>query len=113
MVKLFLLIKLLFRIIYYYYFCYLLDYNEVQIVKLGGVLPIVSGAEYAAECLQDGNSRTEKESIQLEELATQCCRALRNLSVNRKYSRNHTYLTVLNDCLFLLILCFQRKIKVK
>lgn len=29
--------------------------------------------------------KTDKEITQLEELGTQCCRALRNLTVNRKY----------------------------
>jgi hypothetical protein len=45
--------------------------------------PIVQGAELAADGLYNPGARTEKEITQLEELATQCCRALRNLSVNR------------------------------
>eukprot|EP01033_Poteriospumella_lacustris_P003129 gene3129-2302_t len=57
------------------------DNNEVEIVRLG-VDPIVQGAELAADGLYNPGARTEKEITQLEELATQCCRALRNLSVN-------------------------------
>jgi hypothetical protein len=48
--------------------------------------PIVSGAEFAARELDDLANRTEREITQLEELATQCSRALRNLSVNREFS---------------------------
>jgi uncharacterized tellurite resistance protein B-like protein len=48
--------------------------------------PIVNGAEFAARELDDLANRTEREITQLEELATQCSRALRNLSVNREFS---------------------------
>jgi hypothetical protein len=59
-----------------------LDNNEVEIVRLG-VEPIISGAELAADQLLGGfHGRSDKELTQLEELATQCCRAMRNLSVN-------------------------------
>jgi glutamine synthetase len=58
----------------------------VEIVKANGLHPIVSGAEFAARELDDLVNRTEREITQLEELATQCSRALRNLSVNRKFS---------------------------
>ncbi len=53
-------------------------------MKLNGLQPIVSGTELAAEELDDLSTRSEREISQLEELATQCSRALRNLSVNRK-----------------------------
>ena len=56
----------------------------MEIVKLNGLQPIVSGTELAAEELDDLSTRSEREISQLEELATQCSRALRNLSVNRK-----------------------------
>ena len=53
-------------------------------MKCDGLHPIISGADYAATELDDLNNRTEREISQLEELGTQCARALRNLSVNRK-----------------------------
>jgi len=58
------------------------DNNEVEIVRVGGVEPIVNGIATAAEGLTSNSARSDKELQQLEELATQCCRALRNLSVN-------------------------------
>ncbi len=62
------------------------DSNEEEIVRLG-IDPIVTGAEMAVDGLMTTaiHGKTEKEIIQLEELATQCCRAMRNLSVNREY----------------------------
>lgn len=59
------------------------DSNEEEIVRLG-IDPIVTGAEMAVDGLMTTaiHGKTEKEIIQLEELATQCCRAMRNLSVN-------------------------------
>jgi hypothetical protein len=58
------------------------DNNEVEIVRLG-VEPIISGANLAADGLFCSfHGKSERELTQLEELATQCCRAMRNLSVN-------------------------------
>lgn len=63
----------------------MLDNNEVEIVRVNGLQPIINGAAIAAESLNAyGTNKTDKELSQLEELATQCSRALRNLSVNRK-----------------------------
>ncbi len=53
-------------------------------MKANGLHPIISGADLAANELDDLSNHTEREITQLEELATQCARALRNLSVNRK-----------------------------
>jgi hypothetical protein len=61
------------------------DANEIEIVRVRGLEPIISGAQYAARELDDLSARSEREINQLEELATQCSRALRNLSVNRKF----------------------------
>lgn len=67
------------------------DLNEIEIVKAGGLAPITHGATLAAETLTlSGKFRTgtqdrsEKDIANLEELAAQCSRALRNLSVNSK-----------------------------
>ncbi len=53
-------------------------------MKANGLHPIISGADLAANELDDLSNHSEREITQLEELATQCARALRNLSVNRK-----------------------------
>lgn len=86
------------------------DENEIEIVKQHGVAPIVACAAMVAEALDnDMNGETSYTSLSLPfisffmwnvmagksgyparemqyilELAAQCCRALRNLSVNRK-----------------------------
>jgi hypothetical protein len=57
------------------------DKNEVEIVKCYGLEPIVQGLELGATELNESRL-TPKEKLLLEELATQCARALRNLSVN-------------------------------
>lgn len=44
----------------------------------------MAGAVVAAEGLELGDCKSDKELSLLEELGTQCARALRNLSVNRK-----------------------------
>lgn len=64
----------------------IVDNNEIEIVRVNGLEPIVKGAALAADGLDSGSIRTDKELAQHEELATQCSRALRNLSVNRKLS---------------------------
>eukprot|EP01036_Dinobryon_divergens_P022256 gene22256-30498_t len=60
------------------------DANELEIVRLGGLEPIITSMALAAEGLE-GSERVPRASRDLpllEELATQCARALRNLSVN-------------------------------
>lgn len=65
------------------------DNNEIEIVNLNGLDPIVASTAQAALGLEDLDSRTDREITLLEELATQCARALRNLSVNGLISYNH------------------------
>lgn len=60
------------------------DHNEVEIVRCSGLDPIVLGLALAADGLDSIAGKHDKEIGLLEELATQCARALRNLSVNRK-----------------------------
>ena len=55
-------------------------------MKVNGLEPIIAGAQLSARELDDLSNRSEREISQLEELATQCSRALRNLSVNRKFN---------------------------
>jgi hypothetical protein len=62
------------------------DNNEVEIVRSGGLDPIVAGSAVAADGLMMNDMKTDKEVQLLEELGTQCARALRNLSVNRTYT---------------------------
>ena len=57
------------------------DANELEIVRQGGLEPIVTSMALAAEGLE-GSSRVDRDLNLLEELATQTARALRNLSVN-------------------------------
>ena len=64
------------------------DANEVEIVRCNGLDPIVAGTMVAAEGLELGDGKSDKELSLLEELGTQCARALRNLSVNRKQPYN-------------------------
>ena len=66
------------------------DNNEVEIVRSHGLEPVVNGAAVAAEGLTMNDMKTDKEVALLEELGTQCARALRNLSVNRKYFYYYT-----------------------
>lgn len=58
------------------------DNNEVEIVRCQGLDPIVMGMVLAADGLSNLDGKKEKEVSLLEELGTQCARALRNLSVN-------------------------------
>lgn len=57
-------------------------------MQVGGLEPIVAGAALAASSLLSLGSFTDlkrqKDLANTEELAAQCSRALRNLSVNRK-----------------------------
>ena len=46
----------------------------------------MAGLAHSAKELEHSNGRTEKERNLLEEQATQCARALRNLSVNCKFN---------------------------
>ena len=55
------------------------DANELEIVKCHGLEPIVNGTMMSAEGLELGDGRSDKEIGLLEELGTQCARALRNL----------------------------------
>lgn len=66
------------------------DSNEVEIVRIGGLTPIVNSL-VAAEAVMSGNCDIPLRPAgfansvgNMEELAAQCCRALRNLSVNAK-----------------------------
>ena len=70
------------------------DNNEVEIVRSHGLEPVVNGAAVAAEGLTMNDMKTDKEVALLEELGTQCARALRNLSVNRKYFYYYTVCSV-------------------
>jgi hypothetical protein len=60
------------------------DSNELEIVRCHGLDPIVGGSALAADGLMMNDMKSDKEVALLEELGTQCARALRNLSVNRK-----------------------------
>lgn len=63
------------------------DHNEIEIVRYHGLDPIVNGLVVASDGLCSNNNRhtkSEKDLQLLEELATQCSRSIRNLSVNRK-----------------------------
>jgi len=64
-------------------------------VKCHGLEPIVNGTMMSAEGLELGDGRSDKEIGLLEELGTQCARALRNLSVNREC---FIHLTPLTQC---------------
>ena len=66
------------------------DHNEIEIVRYHGLEPIVNGLVVSSDGLNHHHNKSEKELQLLEELATQCSRSIRNLSVNRKltYSRN-------------------------
>jgi len=63
------------------------DNNEIEIVRYHGLDPIVNGLVVASDGLCNNNNRhtkSEKDLQLLEELATQCSRSIRNLSVNCK-----------------------------
>lgn len=79
------------------------DANELEIVKCHGLEPIVNGTMMSAEGLELGDGRSDKEIGLLEELGTQCARALRNLSVNREYL---TYNVVRPGCILLILSTF-------
>lgn len=80
----------------------LVDANELEIVKCHGLEPIVNGTMMSAEGLELGDGRSDKEIGLLEELGTQCARALRNLSVNREcfiHLTPHTQCALLPRCI--------------
>jgi hypothetical protein len=56
----------------------------MEIVRLNGLDPIVGGLAHSADILHNDHSRDDKDIHLVEEQATQCARAIRNLSVNRK-----------------------------
>jgi hypothetical protein len=65
------------------------DANELEIVRSGGLEPIIEGMAHAVTVLCDytgtgGDAKSSRDYANSEELAAQCARALRNLSVNRK-----------------------------
>lgn len=64
------------------------DDNEMEIVEQGGLEPIVQCAAMSAQSMDPGakgaGASSTRELENLEELAAQCARSLRNLSVNRK-----------------------------
>ena len=53
---------------------------------MGGLPPIVKGIQFCAEILGGENTKvsalSERDFSNLDELAAQCARALRNLSIN-------------------------------
>jgi hypothetical protein len=70
------------------------DANELEIVQEGGLNPIILGTADAAAALDNRGAQFKgdaKEYSNLEELAAQCSRALRNLSVNRKWNMIYIY----------------------
>lgn len=58
------------------------DANETEIVRLGGLVPIMASLRETGPVLNPIRKKFAKNVENLEELAAQCCRALRNLSVN-------------------------------
>lgn len=66
----------------------MIDANELEIVRSGGLEPIIEGMAHAVSVLCDGgaagDAKGTRDYANAEELAAQCARALRNLSVNRK-----------------------------
>lgn len=62
-----------------------IDFNEVEIVRLDGLDPIIQGITSASNSIDKilrSFNESKKHSANVEELGAQCCRALRNLSVN-------------------------------
>lgn len=65
----------------------MIDANEVEIVRCGGLEPIVESAVQVADIIIHGSRAYEAKGTAVvvdhfEELGAQCARALRNLSVN-------------------------------
>ena len=58
------------------------DFNELEIVKEHALESLASSAALSADYLKQLRGRRDKESIHWEELAAQCSRCLRNLTVN-------------------------------
>jgi len=58
------------------------DYNELEIVKQGALVQLASSAALAAQHLQQASGKRDREQLNWEELAAQCARCLRNLTVN-------------------------------
>jgi len=58
------------------------DYNELEIVKQGALGQLASSAMLAAQHLQQARGKRDREMQNWEELAAQCARCLRNLTVN-------------------------------
>jgi hypothetical protein len=58
------------------------DFNELEIVKQGALDVLSSSANFAAQYLQQSRGRRDRETLNWEELAAQCSRCLRNLTVN-------------------------------
>lgn len=62
------------------------DNNEIEIVREGGLEPIITSIATCARVLDPSQGGTfegsERDYSSIEELAAQCSRALRNLSVN-------------------------------
>ena len=60
----------------------LTDDNELEIVQMGGLEPIVAATIEASERLSSAKGSDDADFY--EELASQCARSLRNLSVNTR-----------------------------
>lgn len=84
------------------------DENEVEIVRQSGLRPIIACTAMVAEAVEnDLNGKSgypAREMTYMLELAAQCCRALRNLSVNPENKMEITscnaesYLLILSKC---------------
>ena len=78
--------------------------NEEEIVSEGGLSPIVGGLQMAIDRMKGSSSMRlgvdGRENV--EELAAQCCRALRNLSVSE---RNKLKLVRAEKDTFILCIC--------
>ena len=102
---------------------YALDTNEIEIVRLGGLEPIIEAAALSAEYFGitvllkvllvvllkilfiilylnglESSQFMKEGNEHIEELGAQCARALRNLSVNREFV--YIYITNPARCLF-------------
>jgi hypothetical protein len=58
------------------------DFNELEIVREGALTVLANTASLAAQYLLQARGRRDRETLNWEELAAQCCRCLRNLTVN-------------------------------
>ena len=58
------------------------DYNELEIVRQGALAQLAKSAALAAQFLQQARGRGDRDALHWEELAAQCARCLRNLTVN-------------------------------